>query len=158
MDDIISVWNYGVEELKKFLEHLNFLGDDLKFTIELEEDNKHPFLDVLLFENENSLDFKIYRKSTNNNRFLSFFSSHARQVKIGLIISLTDRIFRICSPKSIEEEFLSLKQILISNHYLGWLIDQTFSNRSKKFLESSDDILETTEKKEFFVIYHRFQV
>ena len=43
----ISVWNYGVEELKSFLEHLNFRGGDLKFTIELEEDNKLPFLDVL---------------------------------------------------------------------------------------------------------------
>ena len=50
MDDIISVWNYGVEELKSFFEHLNFWGGDLKFTIELEEDNKLPFLDVLLLK------------------------------------------------------------------------------------------------------------
>ena len=77
MDDIISVWNYREDELKGFLEHLNFWGGDLKFTIELEEDNKLPFLDVLLLKNENSLDFKIYRKPTNNNRFLSFFSGHA---------------------------------------------------------------------------------
>ena len=34
MDDISSVWNYGVEELKSFLEHLNFWGGDLKYTIE----------------------------------------------------------------------------------------------------------------------------
>ena len=73
MDDIISVWNYGKEELKGFfLEHVNFRGGDLEFTIELEEDNKLPFLDVLLLKNENSLDFKIYRKPTNNNRFFRF--------------------------------------------------------------------------------------
>ena len=54
MDDIISVWNYGVEELKSFLEHFNFWGGDLKFTIELEEYNKLPFLDVLHLRNENS--------------------------------------------------------------------------------------------------------
>ena len=59
MDDIISVWNYGEKELKGFKKQLNFLGGDLKFTIELEEDNKLPFLDVLLLKNENSLDFKI---------------------------------------------------------------------------------------------------
>lgn len=81
---------------------------------------------------------------------MSFFSGHARQVKIGLIISLTDRIFRICSPKFVEEELLLLKEILISNHYPGWLVDQTFSKRRKKFLECSDDILETTEKKDIF--------
>ena len=57
IDDIISVRNYGEEELKGFLEHLNFWGRDLKFTIELEEDEKLPFLDVLLLKNENSLDF-----------------------------------------------------------------------------------------------------
>ena len=43
-----------------------------------------------------------------------------------------------------------LKEILISNHYLGWLIDQTFSKRRKKILECSDDILEATEKKDIF--------
>ena len=43
-----------------------------------------------------------------------------------------------------------LKEILISNHYPGWLIDQTFSKRRKKFLEFSDDILVTTEKKDIF--------
>ena len=60
MDNIISVWNYREEKLKGVLEHLNFWGDDLKFTTELEDDKKLPFLDVLLFKNENSLNFKIY--------------------------------------------------------------------------------------------------
>ena len=57
MVDVISVWNYGEEELKGILEHLNFLGGDLKFTITLEEDMKLLFLDVLLLKDENSLDF-----------------------------------------------------------------------------------------------------
>jgi hypothetical protein len=70
----------------------------LKFTVELEENGKLPFLDVILLKNRNSLDFKIYRKLTNNNRFLCYSSDHARQVKTGLIISLTDWISSICSP------------------------------------------------------------
>ena len=89
--------------------------------------------------NDNSLDFKIYRKPSNNNKFLSFFSSQTRQVKLGLIISLTDRILRICSPKFIGEELLLLKEILLSNHYPGWLIGQNFSKRRKKFQEFSND-------------------
>ena len=43
-----------------------------------------------------------------------------------------------------------LKEILLSNQYPGWLIDQTFSKRKKKFLEFSKDILETKEKKDVF--------
>ena len=54
-----------MEELKCFIEHLNFWGGDLKFTIELEEDNKLPVLDILLLKNENSLDFKIYSEQVN---------------------------------------------------------------------------------------------
>lgn len=150
MDDIISVWDYGEEELKGFLEHLNCLGGDLKFTVELEENGKLPFLDVLLLKNQNSLDFKIYRKPTNNNRFLSYSSGHARQVKIGLIISLTDRIFSICSPKFVEEELSFLRKILISNMYPEWLINQTFSKRRKRFLEISKEVLETTREKDVF--------
>ena len=94
----MELWGGGIKIF--FLEHLHFWEGVLKFIIELEEDKKHPFLDVLLLKNENSLDFKICRKPTNINRFLSFFSGHARQVKIGLIISLTDCFFRICSPNS----------------------------------------------------------
>ena len=36
----MELWGGGI---KKFLEHLNFRGGDLKFTIELEEDFKLPF-------------------------------------------------------------------------------------------------------------------
>ena len=48
----MELWGGGI---KRSLEHLNFWGGDLKFTIELEEDKKLPFLDVILKKNENSL-------------------------------------------------------------------------------------------------------
>ena len=50
MDDIISVWNYGEEKLKWFLEHPNCGGGDLKITVELEEDGKLLFPDVLFLQ------------------------------------------------------------------------------------------------------------
>ena len=34
MDDIISVWNYGEEELRSFLVYINFLEGDLRFKME----------------------------------------------------------------------------------------------------------------------------
>ena len=66
------------------------------------------------------------------------------------MISLTDCIFRICSPEFIEEELFLLKEILISNHYPGWSIDQTFLKRKNFFLEFPNNILETTEKEDVF--------
>jgi hypothetical protein len=46
VDDTNVVWPHGRDELNKFLEHLNNLSDDIKFTMELEENNNIPFLDV----------------------------------------------------------------------------------------------------------------
>jgi len=43
-----------------------------------------------------------------------------------------------------------LQESLISNHYPGWLIDQTFSKRRKKFPEFTNIILEKTETKDVF--------
>ena len=86
---------------------------------------------------------------------MTFISGHAHQVKTGLIVSLTDRIVIICSPKFIEVELLLPKETLIGNSYPGWLIGQTFLKRRKEFLEFSNHILEITEKRcfLFFAIY-----
>ena len=97
------------------------------------------------------MDLNIYRKPTNNNRFLSFFSGHAHQVRIGLMISLIDRIFRISTPNFIVKELLLLKKL--KNQYPGRLIDQIFSKKRTQFLEFSNDILETTEKKDIFCFF-----
>jgi hypothetical protein len=46
--------NGGMEKkLEEFLTHLNNLSQHIKFTIEMEEDGKLPFLDVLLTKKEN---------------------------------------------------------------------------------------------------------
>ena len=47
MDDVISLWNYGENELRGFLDHLNTYDRNLQFTLEIEIANKISFLDVL---------------------------------------------------------------------------------------------------------------
>ena len=36
MDDVISLWNYGENELRGFLDHLNTYDRNLQFTLEIE--------------------------------------------------------------------------------------------------------------------------
>ena len=54
MGDVYGWHNFSMElwggGIKRFLEHLNFWRGELKFTVELEEDKKLPFLDVLLLK------------------------------------------------------------------------------------------------------------
>ena len=60
MDDVISLWNYGEAEIRGFLDHLNTYDQNLQFTLEVEIENKLPFLDVLIIRNADKLDFTIY--------------------------------------------------------------------------------------------------
>ena len=82
MDDVISLWNYGEAELRGLLDHLNTYDRNLQFTLDVETENKLPFLDVLIIRNADKLDFNIYRKPTqNNNSNLHFNSNHPPQLK-----------------------------------------------------------------------------
>ncbi|KAJ8910812.1 hypothetical protein NQ315_003686 [Exocentrus adspersus] len=66
----------------------------IKFTLELEENNKLPFLDVMISKNteiNSNFQTNVYRKKTNTNRYLNFDSNHHLSIKKGVIKSLYDR-------------------------------------------------------------------
>ena len=115
MDDVISLWNYGEAELRGFLDHLNTYDRNLQFTLEVEIENKLPFLDVLIIRNADELDFTIYRKPTQNNRYLHFNSNHPPQVKRAVVTSLIDRALNICSHSYINAEINFIRDILFGN-------------------------------------------
>ena len=75
MDNKIPLWSYSEIELRGFLDHLNTYDRNLQFTLEIEIENKLPILDVLIIRNTDKLDFIIYRKPTQNNRYLHFNSN-----------------------------------------------------------------------------------
>ena len=129
MDDVISLWNYGENELRGFLDHLNTYDRNLQFTLEIENANKLPFLDVLIIRSIDKLDFTIYRKPTQNNRYLHFKSNHPPQVKRGVVTSLVDRALNICSESYITDELNFIRDILFGNGYPIVFINNTISRR-----------------------------
>ena len=72
VDDTLCSWAHGLENLHRFLEHINSLHPSIKFTFEMQKEDKTiPFLDVLLVIHEDgSLGHKVYRKPTHTNRYL----------------------------------------------------------------------------------------
>jgi hypothetical protein len=46
VDDTFVVWTHGKEELHGFLQHLNTIHSNIKFTMEVEKNNTLPFLDA----------------------------------------------------------------------------------------------------------------
>jgi hypothetical protein len=52
VDNPNVVWPQGRDDINKFLNYLNNLLEDIKFTMELEENNNIPFLDVMIHRNK----------------------------------------------------------------------------------------------------------
>jgi hypothetical protein len=48
-DDTNFKWPHSKETLKNFVHHLNGLSKNIQFTMELEDNNSIPFLDVLIY-------------------------------------------------------------------------------------------------------------
>src|SRR5699024_2324993 len=48
VDDTFVVWPHGRDLLNVFLQHINSIHPNIKFTMEVEKDNKLSFLDVLV--------------------------------------------------------------------------------------------------------------
>ena len=71
--------------------HLNSIETSIQFTVELGKE-KVPFLDVLLIQNtDGPINTSVYRKSTHNEKYLSFFSHHPTTQKASVVCTLFHR-------------------------------------------------------------------
>ncbi|CAF4925777.1 unnamed protein product [Rotaria socialis] len=114
MDDILSVWKED-EDLEAVLKELNTRHNSLKFTLEEEEENQLSFLDLSIIRCDSCLEFKIFRKPSNNLLTINYFSSHEPQIKLSGIISMYLRALKFVSPKYMEEEFKMIESIVKIN-------------------------------------------
>ena len=64
IDDTYMCWEYSLEELQEFIQFLNSLHPKIKWTSEVEKDNKISFLDILIIRNGESNDTTVYRKES----------------------------------------------------------------------------------------------
>ena len=67
-------------EVNRFFDHLNNVDSSKNFTIELEQDDKLAFLDVLVIRTQDGkLATKVYRKTTHTNRYLNYHSAYSNE-------------------------------------------------------------------------------
>uniref|UniRef100_UPI001AE043E5 reverse transcriptase domain-containing protein n=1 Tax=Chryseobacterium sp. RR2-3-20 TaxID=2787626 RepID=UPI001AE043E5 len=68
VDDTFVIWPHGEAKLYEFLNHLNSQHQRIQFTMEIEENNQLPFLDVLVIKKPNGrLGHTVYRKKIHTN-------------------------------------------------------------------------------------------
>lgn len=77
VDNTYVIWPYKKENLEGFFNLLNNQLENIKFTMELEENKNIAFLDLLISKKNNgALGHQIYRKKTHMDRYLHARSHH----------------------------------------------------------------------------------
>ena len=99
----------------EFFQHLNFLTQDLRYTIEHPStDGSLPYFDVLIHSHKLT---SVYRKPTHTNLYTNYSSAAPSSTKNSIISSITRRAYTICSPKHLKHELEFQKQTFLCNGY-----------------------------------------
>lgn len=89
--------------LDNFLTHLNKKSDHIKFTMEIQENNCLPLLDVLITKKaDGSLAHQVYQKKTHTDKYLHADSHHHPSQKNGILNTLATRAI-----KTVDAEHLN---------------------------------------------------
>lgn len=108
VDDVFAICDK--EELEATLRELNGRHKNIKFTMEVEDEGKLPFLDLIIKRKDESLQFEIYRKPTHTQRFILSNSNHHIGQKMAAFNSMIHRLISI--PMS-DQDFATEKEYIL---------------------------------------------
>ena len=133
VDDTFAFVKLGRE--KEIQETLNSYHHNIKFMYEYEKTNTIPFLDVLILrENDGKLQTSVYRKNTNNNIYMNWYSHTPKTWKIATLKCLIKRALLISSTESaLKIELSHIRNVFATiNQYPQKLIDEIITAEEDK--------------------------
>lgn len=95
------------DAIQSVVEQLNDYHPKIKFTFEVEQDGRLPFLDVLLIRNihvDDKLETTVHRKPTDNSIYMKWDSFTPKTWRLGTFKTLVLRALCICSNQQYREE------------------------------------------------------
>ena len=132
VDDVFLMFQ-NRSHVKKFQRYMNSRHQNIKFTVEEEENDSISFLDIKITRNDGKLTTSIYRKKTFSGVYVNYNSFLPRDYKRGLISTLLHRAYTICSDyNKLHQEISRLKSIWQKNSFPLSFIDrciQKFLNK-----------------------------
>ncbi|KAJ8976828.1 hypothetical protein NQ317_011824 [Molorchus minor] len=155
VDDIFAVFDTKVESVDSFISKLNSRFTSVNFTYEIENNGQLPFLDVLVIKNnQNNLEFDIYRKDTSTLRYIPNDSHHCYQHKMASLNFLVHRLLSFpLSKERFEKERKLIKDIAKINGYSENCVDRLIMKRRfKETLRNSSTFQTDTESPKFVSI------
>jgi hypothetical protein len=110
-----------------------------KFTMELEENNNIPFLDVLMTRKQDgTLGYKIFRKKTHTNKYLHGNSHHHPSQNMGVLNTMTIRAARISNKDHLKEEIDHLTRVFTNIGYRNRDIKKAIDKKDKRTHAQND--------------------
>ena len=139
VDDIFCI--FKTEQVDKFLDFLNNKHKNIKFTIEKEQDQKLPFLDVLITKTSNNRITTNYKKSTDTGLLTNYLSFIPTRYKLGLVKTFVDRLYKINNTWSgFHNDMEKTKSILQKNLFPPDLIDKVVRNYLSDLYNSKESL------------------
>ena len=116
MDDVIREIKASAVQAK--LAEINLLHPKLKFTIEMEENGKIPFLDMEISHIGNRLSSTWYVKPTDTGLIMNYQALAPKRYKKSVVQSFVHRIYRCCSSwENVTTSLQRAKKVLEKNQY-----------------------------------------
>ena len=128
VDDTFLIFNKQ-EHVNKFHEYINQQHQSIKFTNELEENRKLPFLDILLEHSNNKITTSIYRKKSHTGAGINYISHIYNNYKLSAFTTFLYRAWRLSHDYvSLHTEFNSIRTYFLSNGYPDRIIFKKIRN------------------------------
>ena len=102
VDDTLTVMP-DLSTARDFLNTLNHAHAAIKFTMEVENGGKLPFLGIQLLNRAPRIETKVFVKPTNSGLLLHYHSHVDNRYKHGLLTTMLDRAYRLSSSWSYSE-------------------------------------------------------
>ena len=156
MDDILRT--IKVDKIDSKLAFINELHPNLKFTIEVEQEGRLPFLDMCILHVDNLLHSTWFTKPTDTGLVMNFHALAPKSYKRSVVEGLIHRIYRACSHwKYFDESLRKAKNVLERNQYPPQFYDPIIKSTIEKLIVPkvtiSDENIEKESKVMFCVSY-----
>ncbi len=131
IDDIFIIWTKGLEELNKFIEHMNSCTTFFNFTQEISLESV-TFLDTRISLENGNLIADLYCKPTDSHNYLYYSSAHPRTCKDSIPYSQFLRVRRICTKNAdFYKHCITLCAHFIRRNYPGALLEEALFKASQ---------------------------
>jgi hypothetical protein len=142
LDDIFVIWDQSLEELINFRDIFNSMDPNIKLTMSYDF-NTIDYLDLIIYKNNNKINFKVHQKILNKYLYIPYNSNHPKHIYKGVIKTELIRYIRnsskICDYIEIKKKFY---ERLRQRGYPKKLLQNYFNNdifyrNRKKYLTTT---------------------